>query len=254
MITTIRYILLTAFRDMLFMGLLLGVMITTGLSAVLGSTAMLEKAAMTLSFSAASARIVLMMGLTVFVCFHIRTAFEQKEIDVLLSRPLSRFRIMLAYWLGFSLVAFLLVLASVVVISFLPMLQPQGFIAWAVSVLLESWLVVALALFASFTLRSAVSSVLATLGFYVLGRMMAFFLVTLNSHLMLGNPLISQSVKGLLAGISLVIPRLDLFGQSDWMVYGILHPEDLTLALMQIVVYIPLLLMAATVDFLKKDF
>jgi hypothetical protein len=46
-------------------------------------------------------------------------------------------------------------------------------------------LVVALAMFSAFTLRSAVSSVLAAFGFYTLGRMMGFFLVTLESKLMI---------------------------------------------------------------------
>jgi hypothetical protein len=254
MLTTIRYILLTASRDFLFLGLLIGVMLATALSSVLGSTALIENQAMTLSFASASARIVLVLGIMIFVCFHLRQAFEQKEIDVLLSRPLSRFQIMLSYWLGFSLVAFLLVLASVVVISFLPLASKMGFVFWALSLLLESLLVVALAMFAAFTLRSAVSSVLASLGFYVLGRMMAFFLVTLESKLALGNAVVNAGAKGLLMGISLIMPRLDLFGQSDWLVYGIQHPQDLKLAFIQMAVFIPLLLFAATVDFLRKEF
>lgn len=254
MYTTIRYILLTASRDLLFLGLLLGVVIAVGLSMVLGSTAMLEKEAMTLSFASAAARLMLVVGITVFICFHLRQAFEHKEIDVLLSRPLSRAQIMLAYWMGFSCVAFFLVLASATIISLLPAFNVQGYFAWAGTLLLESFLVVALALFASFTLRSAVASVMVTLGFYVLGRMMAFFLLTLNNPSMIINVEISQFTKGLLTGISMIIPRLDLFAQSDWLVYGLQHPQDLQLALMQVVVYIPLLLSAATIDFLRKEF
>lgn len=254
MLTTIRYILLTASRDFLFLGLLLGVVLATAISAILGSTAMIENEAMTLSFASASARIVLVVGIMIFVCFHIRQAFEQKEIDVLLSRPLSRAQIMLSYWLGFSLVAFLLVLASVTVISFLPLPSKSGFVYWAISLLLESLLVVALGMFAAFTLRSAVSSVLAAFGFYTLGRMMGFFLVTLESKLMLGNAWVNELVHALLTGISLVVPRLDLFSQSEWLVYGIMRPEELKLALLQIVVFIPLLLSAATIDFLRKEF
>ena len=109
-------------------------------------------------------------------------------------------------------------------------------------------------MFSAFTLRSAVSAVLASFGFYVLGRMMGFFLVMLESKLMLGNMLINQIAKGLLTGISLVIPRLDLFGQSDWLIYGGPRSSDLQLAIWQMAVFIPLLLSAATVDFLRKEF
>jgi ABC-type Na+ efflux pump permease subunit len=195
-----------------------------------------------------------MVGLVVFVCFHLRHAFEQKEMDVLLSRPLSRPQIMLAYWLGFSAVAFLLVLTAVMLLSFLPLPNPTGFAVWGVSLLLESWLVVALAMFAAFTLQSAVSAVLAALGFYVLGRMMAFFLLVVKSKLAIGSLWVSQIVKGLLAGISLVMPRLDLFSQSDWLIYGITHSQELMLAGIQALVFIPLLLAASTLDFLRKEF
>lgn len=254
MLTTIRYILLTASRDFLFFGLLLAVVVATALSAVLGSTALVEGLSMTLSFASTAARIVLLLGLMIFVCFHLRQAFEQKEIDVLLSRPLSRAKIVLSYWLGFSLVAFLLVLASVMVLSFLSLSGLTGFAVWSGSLLLEALLVVAMAMFAAFTLRSAVSAVLATLGFYVLGRLMGFFMLIVDSHISLGDATITQWAKGLVAGISMVIPRLDLFGQSEWLVYGIAQYNELLMAALQMAVYIPLLLAAATIDFIRKEF
>lgn len=254
MYTTIRYILLTALRDYLFLGLILAMALATTLSLILGSTAMIEKAAMMASFTAASSRIVLMLGLMIFVCFYIRHSFEQKEIDVLLSRPLSRFQIMLAYWLGFSFVAFLLVLSGVAMVSFVPHLNQNGFFVWSVSLLLESWLVVALALFASFTLRSAVISVLATLGFYTLGRMMAFFLMVASSKLQLATQWVTAGIDGIVTGIALIMPRLDLFSQSDWLVYGLLRPEEAVMVLVQTLIYIPLLLAAATIDFMRKEF
>lgn len=254
MYTMIRYIMLTASRDLLFTGLLLGLMVTTGLSAILGSTAMLEKQAMTLCFAAASARLVLIIGLSVFTCFHLRHSFEQKEMDVLLSRPLSRPQIMLAYWLGLSAVASLLVVAAALIVSFLHGYDVQGFILWALSLLLEVWIVIALALFAGFTLRSAVSSVMVTLGFYVLGRMMAFFLLTLENPTILVNLRVSQWVEGLLTGLAIIIPRLDLFAQTDWLVYGVTHSTDVVLMMAQSACFIPLLLVAAVIDFLRKEF
>ena len=84
MLTNIRYITLTAFRDLLFFGLLAAIVLAGVLSATLGSTAMVETEAMTVTYSAASARIILMIGLIVFISFHVRHAFDQKEIDKLI--------------------------------------------------------------------------------------------------------------------------------------------------------------------------
>ncbi len=254
MITNIRYILLTALRDFLFLGLLIALALAASVAATLGGTAMVEKEAMTLVFSGAASRLILMFGLTVFIAFHIRQAFDQKEIDVLLSRPLSRFQILFSYWLGFSFVAFLLVLAAVTILSFLPVSNMTGFAYWGVSLLLESWLMVAIALFASFTLSSAVASVLASMGLYIAGRMMAFFVATSESQMLFRDDLINEVLRLIIETSSIIIPRLDLFTQSEWLIYGVVRPEDTTIALLQVLIYIPLLIAAATIDFKRKEF
>ncbi len=252
MLTNIRYILLTAFRDWLFLGLLLGVLFAAAISATLGSTAFLEEQEMTLTYAAASSRLILMVGLIVFVCFHIRSAFDSKEIDVMLSRPISRSNLIIAYWLGFALVALLLVLPVVAIVGFIGILNMQGFISWAISLLLEASLVVALALFAAFTLRSAVTSVLASMGVYVLSRMMAFFVITADSPTMQEMPYLL--LKYVLKAISSVVPRLDFFAKTEWLVYGFDTGREWTLFVWQAAIFVGVLLLATIADFKRKQF
>lgn len=253
MITNIRYILITALRDWLFIGLLLGILLAAGVSATLGSTAFIEKQEMTLTFAAGSARLILMVGLIVFVCFHIRNAFDTKEIDVILSRPISRSTLVIAYWLGFAFVALLLTLPVIGLIGLIGVSSWSGFIGWGASLLLETFLVVALALFSSFTLKSAVTSVIATMGFYVLSRMMAFFVVTSQSG-MVATDFKYIILKYALAVISTMVPRLDLFAKSEWLVYGFnAHQEWVTFAA-QVAIFVPLLVLASIADFRRKQF
>ena len=56
MLTNVKYILLTALRDWLFIALFIGVIFATYISHILGSTALLEPEQMTLVFTAASSR------------------------------------------------------------------------------------------------------------------------------------------------------------------------------------------------------
>jgi ABC-type transport system involved in multi-copper enzyme maturation permease subunit len=254
MLTIIRYILLTALRDKFFLGLAVALLLAVGISSILGGTAMVEKNAMILTFSAGSSRVILMIGLIIFVCFHVRQAFEQKEIDVLISRPISRFSILFSHWLGFSLVALLLSICAILIISFLPIIDHTGYLYWSFNLVLEALLMVALALFASFTLKSAVSSVLATMSFYVLGRMLGFFLAATDSKLLFTSPWLDQGLQFIIQSVAIVMPRLDLFTQSNWLVYGVIRPEDIQLTLIQAVIYIPLALLAATIDFQKREF
>jgi ABC-2 type transport system permease protein len=252
MFTNIRYILITALRDWLFIGLMVGVLLATAISATLGGTAFLEEKEMTLTFASGSSRLILMIGLIVFVCFHIRNAFDTKEIDVILSRPISRANLVIAYWLGFALVAFILTIPVVAIMGLLGVINWAGFAGWAVSLFLEASLVVALALFSAFTLRSAVTAVLACMGFYVMSRMMVFFVITAQSPMFNDQKFII--LKYALISISTIVPRLDFFAKSEWLVYGFDASQDWMVFILQVVIFVPLLLLATLIDFRRRQF
>ena len=253
MFSNIRYILITALRDWLFIGLLAGVVFSSAISATLGNTAFLEEREMTITFAAGSARLILMVGLIVFVCFHIRNAFDTKEIDVIMSRPISRSNLVISYWVGFAFVALLLTIPVVAVIALIGVGNWPGFIGWSVSLLLETFLVVALALFSAFTLRSAVTSVMACMGFYVMSRMMAFFVITSQSGMVVTDAKFNL-MKYILVGISTIVPRLDFYAKTQWLIYGFDTNQDWVLYLVQTAVFLPLLILASIADFRRKQF
>ncbi|MCH2547506.1 MAG: hypothetical protein MK052_07850 [Alphaproteobacteria bacterium] len=252
--TNIRYILLTALRDWLFVGLLLGVVACAMISSAMGDMAMVEPEQLKLTYAAASVRIVLVVGLIVFVCFHIRNGFDTKEIDVFLSRPISRPNLVLSYWLGFSVVAMLLVVPTIIVVYYVGALDAKGFMMWASSFALEMLLVVAAALFSAFTLKSAVSSVMASLGFYVLSRMMGFFIATSNSSLLFRSTDLNEFSKFLMEHLAIFVPRLDFFGKTEWLVYGMNDMADMQRFMLQAAIFVPLLLAATVIDFRRKQF
>ena len=252
--STIRYVLITAMRDKLFLALLIALLAAAYLSSVLGSTAMVETAQMTLTFTAASARVMIMVGLIVFIGFHMRNAFDAREIDVLLSRPISRSAVVISYWLGFAAVATCLVFPAVIIVYLLGILNVSGFMIWALSLLLESYLVVSIALFAALTASSGVGTVLSALALYTISRMMGFFILTLHSGLLFHMKEINTGAEWILTGISTIVPRLDFFAKSHWLVYGPKSYDDLYLFLLQAAVFVPLLIIAAVIDFKRKQF
>ncbi len=252
MYTNIRYILLTAMRDWFFWVLLVGVLCAASIAGLLGSTAFLESQEMTITYAAGSSRVMLMLGLIVFVCFHIRSAFDTKEIDVILSRPISRGNLVVAYWLGFMLVAVILLLPIVVIVGLVGAPSMSGFGYWVLSLLLEAGIVVSLALFSAFALRSAVTSVLGCMGLYVVSRMMVFFVMTAENPMF--NNLKYIWLRFLLQGISSVVPRLDFFGKSEWLIYGVKSSTELQVFILQAAIFIPLLLVASILDFKRKQF
>lgn len=254
MFSNIRYVLLTATRDRLFLGLLVGIAAAAYISSVLGSTAMIETEQMTLAFTAAAARVIIMVGVIVFIGFHMRNAFDAREIDVLLSRPISRTTLVLSYWIGFATVATCLVIPTVIMVALIGTLNQTGFWVWSVSLLLESWLVVSIALFASLTIKSGVGTVLSSLAIYVLSRMMGFFLATTATTSIFKDHTINLGTQWVMKGISLVVPRLDFYAKSNWLIYGAKSYEDVNLFVIQSAIFIPLLVVASVIDFKRKQF
>lgn len=254
MITTIRYILLTALRDWLFIGLFLACFCAIGIANFLGSTALVEEAEMTIVYIGGSTRLILIIGLITFVCFHVRRAFDNREIEVIISRPISRFAFVIAYWMGFACVALLLTLPLIATLGILFPVPLNGLLYWGGSLLLETFLVVAIALFASLIMRSAVSSVIFCFGFYFVCRIMGFLLYVLEQpHLLKSFDLGWLTGKAIFV-VSAMIPRLDMFAESKWLIYGMAGDASYQWFLPQTLVYIPLLLLMAVYDFKRKQF
>lgn len=252
--TNIRYILITAVRDRLFVGLLSGLLAASFICYSMGGTAMLEPQQMTITLTAAVSRMILAVGIIVFVCFHVRHAFDSKEIDVLLSRPISRANLVLSYWLGFMLIASLLVLPAYGILIANGILNLQGFLNWSLSLWLEMMMVIAISLFAAFTLSSAVSSVLSSLAIYVLSRMMGFFVVTAQKGVLFSDQTVNQSLEYVIDGISLIIPRLDFFAKSNWLIYGADFTLNNIYYVAQAAIFVPLLMCLTIIDFKRKQF
>lgn len=248
--TTLRYILLTARRDWLFLGMFVFMALITACSFFLGSTALVEQRAMSIVYSAGAIRLLLMVGMVIYVCFYIRRAFENKEIDVLLTRPISRTQLVLAYYAGFLALGILLTLPFFALMAAIPQVSKAGLLWWGISLWAEMGIIIAFALALALMLRSAVTSVLVGFGFYLAARMMGFFTLMLQKPFVLeaSFSLITQSLLRLCA---ILLPRLDLFAQTEWLIYGF---KSSSLFLAQAGIYIPLLLALAVIDFKRREF
>ncbi|MEI7670117.1 MAG: hypothetical protein WCJ33_08550, partial [Pseudomonadota bacterium] len=205
-------------------------------------------------YSSNAARIMIIMGLIIFACFHVRSTFDNHEIDVFLSRPITRKNLVISYWAGFANVAFLHASATIILLALQGVMNWEGFFVWSLSLLLECWLAVAIALFASFTLRSAVSSVLVSIGIYTMARMVAFFVATSQSGASFEISWVNVLLRYGIKAASILVPRLDLFSNSDWLISGVKNVTDLKLFVLQAAIFIPLLICATIADFKRKEF
>lgn len=254
MYSMLKYIFLTAIRDWLYVGLFLLLLAAFGISIVLGGTALVEQRPMTTAYIAGASRMIFAIGIVLFVCFHIRRSFDNKEVEFILSKSISRHKFIFAYLLGFSVVASI-ILAIIIVPLFFIQSGGIGLFYWALSLFLEMIILISFATLASLILRSAISAVLASLGFYMISRMMGFFVLTIKLPESVRDLSTSDGImKSLLKALSVIFPRLDLFANSDWLVYGITDFYNIKLIIIQSLIYIPLMIFMSFYDFNNKQF
>ena len=96
-----KYIIKAAFRDKLLYGMLVCMALAVSLSLFLGSSAITETDLFAMVFCASGLRLVGVMGLSLFVIFYIRRSFDNKDIELLLSRPVSRISFVAAFSCAF---------------------------------------------------------------------------------------------------------------------------------------------------------
>ncbi|MDA0781923.1 MAG: hypothetical protein PQ612_02020 [Rickettsiales bacterium] len=265
--TIIKYTILTASRDLLFIGLCAVILMAYGFSVFVGNTALVEQGQMSMAYFAGSSRIIIVTGLIVFVCFHVRRSFDNREVESILSKPISRSRFVIAYWLGFCFLAFVSIVPIILIISifFMPgligmnLVSPAehwlGLLAWSGSLAMEISIIVAFAMLASLIMKSAVSSVLSSFCFYLISRLMGFFIATMEApNAMMGAGKYGHVLEFILEKVAYVLPRLDLFAKSKWIIYGVSGQEDLWVFPVQSIVFILLLLSVSVYDFKRKQF
>jgi ABC-type transport system involved in multi-copper enzyme maturation permease subunit len=268
----VQYVLTAALRDKLLSTLMLMIATGAAVSVFLGSASITEKESFALVFGASGLRFLSVVGLVLFCCFYMRRSFETKEVEFLLARPLSRLTFLFSHAAAFMLLSLVIGIVTVVAVSFIGAPNSEGLMLWGISIVFELMMMSTAALFFSMVVSSAAGSALATLGLYVLARLSGMLLAIAQKA---PDNMIYAVLNNVMNVISIFIPRLDMTGQTSWLVYGYKGSgETLELAdrasdfaikmadvlgalgfiLTQGILFTGLLLAAAAFDFVRREF
>lgn len=267
----VKYVLTAAMRDKLMITLFLMIVLGAATAVFMGSASVTEAESFALVFGAGGLRFLAVMGVVLFCCFYMRRLFETKEVEFLLSRPISRMTFLLSHGLSFALLSAMIAAVVTLALSFLGKPDMVGLAVWGGSLVAELAIISIAALFFSMVVSSAAGSALATLGLYALARMIG----TLLGIIALPPSGWGSAILGnVMQLISIFVPRLDMMGQTSWLVYGVegsggikFLPEAGSYALtlishmglagfiaLQGMVFVALLLAAAAHDFTRRQF
>jgi hypothetical protein len=247
-----KYVVTAAFRDKLFIGYILLIAIALSLSIFLGSSAITEKDQFSMVFAASGLRIAGVITLTLFIVFYLRRSFETRDVEYMLSRPVTRFQFLFAHALAFSSLATVIFLATSLAIFALSYNYCQaGQIMWAVSFWIELIIVAMVALFFAVYLSSAVISTLIIFAFYVLARLIGDILGIIEKA---GETLPFLVLEKIMLVVSIFIPRLDIMGQTSWLIYGVDGGVGFPFLFLQGAIFSGLIFGAAYIDLNRRQF
>jgi hypothetical protein len=250
--TIARFTLFEAWRTRLPL-LVFGIVLALAAAAFfVQSIAITESARFQLGFYVAVTRLAVVFVAGLYVLVSMTREFNDKALDVLLSLDLPRSHYVLGRLAGFLAVAVLIATIASLPVAWLA--PPAGAAQWMISLALELAIIVALALFCIVTFNQLVPAACFVLAFYLLARSLTAIRL-ISAHPIEGADTPVQQIFQFLAdGLALVLPSLDAWTRTEWLVNE-QAPWSLLLQLAgQSALYVVLLAAATMFDFYRKNF
>jgi ABC-type transport system involved in multi-copper enzyme maturation permease subunit len=201
---------------------------------------------------AALLRVGAVFMLAGFVVTSMVREFNDKVMELVLSRPLRRSSYFLGKFAGYAAVALALTLiASLPLALFAP--APQVAL-WGLSLACELVLVTAFALFCVLTLTQVMSALAAVAGFYLLSRSISALQIMADNPLSDSISLGQKVVNFVIDALAFLLPGLDRMTQTGWLISSAPTAAEMAQVLAQTAAYALLLCGAALFDLQRKNF
>lgn len=248
----ILYVLRAAIKDRLVLACLALTVLTVSLSLFVGDAAIVEKTQFVVVYTAGGLRVLSVLAMVLFTAFYIQRSFAQRDVEYLLSRPLSRVSFLLSHAVALAITAAALSAlagAAIAILSYTNLSFDH--LTWTLSLFFEVMLMGFVALFFGMVLSSAMLSTLAAFAFYALARMTGQLLGIVHENAIIWG---AKFLGPITEVISMLIPRFDLMTQSSWLIYGPQGHEGYLFLFAQSGVFSLLVLSAAVFDLVRREF
>lgn len=250
--TIARYTLLEAVRTRLPQLFVAVIALLGAASLFIAAIAITEASRMQVGTYAAGIRLAGVFTAAMYVLASITREFNDKNLDMALALDLPRSHYILGKLAGFALVG--VALAAVAALPLAVLASPRAVFMWALSLAAELWIVATLALFCAVTFRQSLAAMSFVVAFYLLARTLRAIRL-MSAHPITGGDTAAQYVSQLVAdGLALVMPPLDAWTQTAWLVHQPPTWSTLGMVLAQSVLYVALLSAAAMFDFQRRNF
>ena len=250
MFTIAYFTLLEAVRNRLFILVTAAVIGLFGLAEFIGELSITETRQVQAAVLSSLLRIFSIAVICLFVITSVLRELNDKGLEIILSLPMPRHGYLLGKLFGYAGLSLLIsIMVSLPLFLYASAVQV---IYWFFSLFCEQVLVVSLSLVCLLTFSNVTLSFITVMAFYLLSRSMEAIRL-LSAGPILESDTVSQDfMHSLVNAIALILPDLNAFTQSDWLVYGV-DFTDLRTVLIQTILYLAILLSAGLFDLYRKN-
>jgi ABC-type transport system involved in multi-copper enzyme maturation permease subunit len=245
-------VLREALKNRLARMLVVLMLVGLGFALFVKQLAIMESVAIETAFLAALYRLGAVFLLAAFIITSQIRELNDKGLDLLLSLPISRAVFFAGKFLGYSICA--LLMAMIISLPLFFLAPASQVMAWGMSLALELLIVTAASLFFVLALPHSMGALLSVMGLYLLARTMASLQLMGATSLVDSSGVVRQITNGALNSIAMLLPRLDLFTQTSWLVNVVGGMAELPALALQTLIYVALLAGAALFDLYRKNF
>jgi hypothetical protein len=250
--TIARYTLLEALRTRLPSLVLATIVLLTAVGFFVHEIAITESLRLQTGFYAASMRLAAVFMAGMYVLSSIAREFDDKGLDIALALDLPRSDYIFGKLAGFLAIAILIAAAVSAPLAFFA--APMAVLQWGFSMAFELAIVTALALFCILTFSQLMPAASFVLAFYLLARSLTAIRLMSAQPLTGADTLSHQLVGWLVEALALVMPALDAWTRTAWLVNQSADWSEIGILACQSALYVALLTAATMFDFYRKNF
>jgi hypothetical protein len=247
-----RFVVLEAWRTRLPWVTAVALALVLGLSLFVKEIAITESNRVQIAFLAGLTRLAAVFITSLHIVSTMARDFNDHVVDLTLAIELPRASYVLGKFVGYAIVTTAIAVSAGLLL--MPFTQGYGLLAWTSTLMLELWIVVALSLFCIITFNQVMPAASFVLAFYLLARSIGAIQLISASPLIAGQSFAYLFADWLLNTLAYLLPALDRFTQTGWLVGASAGAASVGGAVGQTLTYVPLLIGAALFDFHRKNF
>ena len=251
-ISLFRYLILGIINRRLLV--LIGVLYLTGLllSQFVMELSIINSESIAAGFLADFLRYSLVLLMLLMVASNVAEDFEYRQIERILTMPISRWQYIAAQFLVAMLTALVLVLPGLIIFGFYASLEIALY--WTVALWLEVLLVGLIGLLTVLSLEKVPVAVFVSLSVYLLSKLSGLINQMLEESVYLSDgALSSRFTEAVFSGILNVLPGLESFAESDVYFQQLALTPLLMTQLFSVSVYVFMILSVCLIDFYRKE-